>query len=431
MSCDCGAKRSLKDLYAGPGTLGQCNGRRPWLRGNAEEGCGEYLVPMTRGAINNYYSQILSLIALPEDPDDLERVISRYPNLKKIKRMEHVEVALEVGEEDVRQALSGYTNEEIWRAIESAREADDETPAGSSVQNPKEAEFELFTSAPRIGSDGLNSRLTGWRVPDGDWEGLDTTEAGFIREIVAISRLCVVTALYGFTRLEPASSPFDENFEEIDLQVRGQPLDKKITWLPAMEQFGEGFFLQVDPDWFTRKVDETGARIHFEKVEQRYLAWSQKQPDSRSPYPGHAYVFAHSLSHMLMEQISLDAGYPSTSLSERIYALSSPGAARTSKIGVLIYAAGSGSQGTLGGLLQQATRIPELVRRGLERIEVCGNDPICSTSPTPVANDDFSGFGASCHGCLFTAETSCEKRNMLLDRLSLYTLLRNAKPSGL
>lgn len=422
VSCDCGARRSLKDLYAGPGTLGQCSGRRPWLRGKTDEGCDEPLVPMTRGAINNYYSQILSLIALPEDPDEIEQIISRYPNLKKIKSKEHVEIVLDAGEEDVRQAFSAYTHDEIWSAIEVIRNSDNEAAASSSVQNPKEAEFDLFTSASEIGSNGLNSRLTGWRVPSAKWEGRDRTETGFIREIVAMSRLCVVTALYGFTRLEPASSPFDENFEEIDLQVRGQPLDQQINWLPAMEQFGEGFFLQIDPDWFARKLDETGARVHFDKVQKRYSDWRQKQPD-RSEYPGHAYVFAHSLSHMLMEQISLDAGYPSTSLSERIYALASPGAARISKIGVLIYAAGSGSQGTLGGLLQQATRLPELVRRGLERIEVCGNDPICSTSPTPIANDDFSGFGASCHGCLFAAETSCEKRNMLLDRLSLFSLL--------
>ncbi|MCF8879661.1 DUF1998 domain-containing protein [Hyphobacterium sp. SN044] len=424
--CDCGARRPLSELYAGAGTLGPCVGRRSWLEGKRDEGCDETLVPMTRGAINNYYSQILSLIALPEDPDDLEMVIAQYPRLKSAENVSEVAIALKFSEEDVRQAFSGYSHEEIWKAIQTVRAKEGaEAAASPIVQHPKEAEFELFASAPKIGSDGLNARLTGWRVPRPDWIGRDIIDTGFIRDIVAMSRLCVVTALYGFTRLEPANSPFDETFEEINLQVRGQPLDEQIRWLPAMEQFGEGFFLQIDPDWFSQKLDSTHARTHFEKVEQRYLVWKQKQPD-RSEYPGHAYVFAHSLSHMLMEQIALDAGYPSTSLSERIYALSSPGASRISKIGVLIYAAGSGSQGTLGGLLQLADRVPELVRRGLERIEICGNDPICSTSPTPIANDDFSGFGASCHGCLFTAETSCEKRNMLLDRKSLFALLNTA-----
>lgn len=189
-----------------------------------------------------------------------------------------------------------------------------------------------------------------------------------------------------------------------------------------MEQFGEGFFLRLNTEWFAQQLAEPVVAEEMAAVEVRYNAWRSKQP-SRSQYPGHAYLFAHSLSHMLMEQIALEAGYPSTSLSERIYALSTPASTKISKIGVLIYAAGSGSQGTLGGLLQQAPRISGLVQRGLERISVCGNDPICSTAPTPIANDDFSGFGAACHGCLFSAETSCEKRNMLLDRRSLISLL--------
>jgi hypothetical protein len=245
----------------------------------------------------------------------------------------------------------------------------------------------------------------------------------FIQDVVAISRLCVVSALYGFTRLEPAPSPFDENFEEITLKVRGQPLAEAVRWLPAMEQSGEGFFIHLDAEWFSRRLVNSPVAKAFSLVEERYEIWRSKQ-GTRSAYPGHAYVFAHSLSHMLMEQIALEAGYPSTSLSERIYAISPPASTTISKIGVLIYAAGGGSQGTLGGLLQQASQISGLVARGLERVAVCGNDPICSTAPTPIANDDFSGFGAACHGCLFSAETSCEKRNMLLDRRSLLELLK-------
>lgn len=423
VSCQCGARRSLKDLYASEQALGRCQGRRPWLRGAQSQPCDEFLKPMTRGAINNYYSQLLRLIALPEDPDKLQKVIEQFPVFRQIETFEEIGPALKFSEADVKQAVTAYSHEEIWAAIqENRRRAQSENVNTAAAPNPKEAEFELFTSGSEIGSTSLNARLTGHRLDRKAWQANEQNGSDFIQDVVAMSRICVVSALYGFTRLEPAPSPFDENFEEITLHVRGQPLADKVRWLPAMEQFGEGFFIRIDANWFSQKVSEPSVADSFSAVERRYDIWRSKQV-SRSPYPGHAYLFAHSLSHMLMEQIALEAGYPSTSLSERIYALSSPTSTKISKIGVLIYAAGSGSQGTLGGLLQQATRIGGLVQRGLGRISVCGNDPICSTAPTPIANDDFSGFGAACHGCLFSAETSCEKRNMLLDRTSLLSLL--------
>lgn len=423
ITCQCGARRSLKDLYASEQALGRCQGRRPWLRGAPAQACDEFLKPMTRGAINNYYSQLLRLIALPEDPDNLQQVIARFPVFRQIEAFEEIGPALKFSEADVKQAVSTYSHQEIWAAIqENKRRAQSENVNAAAAPNPKEAEFELFTSGSEIGSTSLNARLTGHRLGRSAWENSGQIGTEFIQEVVAMSRLCVVSALYGFTRLEPAPSPFDENFEEITLHVAGQPLADKVRWLPAMEQFGEGFFIRIDADWFSKTAEETPVAEMLAAVEERYEMWRTKQP-SRSHYPGHAYLFAHSLSHMLMEQIALEAGYPSTSLSERIYALSTPTSRKISKIGILIYAAGSGSQGTLGGLLQQATRIGGLVQRGLERISVCGNDPLCSTSPTPIANDDFSGFGAACHGCLFVAETSCEKRNMLLDRKSLLGML--------
>lgn len=421
--CQCGARRSLKDLYASEQALGRCQGRRPWLRGAPAQACDEFLKPMTRGAINNYYSQILRLIALPEDPDKLQQVIDQFPVFRKIETFEEIGPALKFSEADVKQAVSVYSHEEIWVAIqENRRLTQSESVNAAAAPNPKDAEFELFTSGSEIGNTSLNARLTGHRLNRSAWENRGGIETDFIQDVVAMSRLCVISTLYGFTRLEPAPSPFDENFEEITLHVSGQPLADKVRWLPAMEQFGEGFFIRIDSDWFSKVTEKTPVAVSLAAVEERYETWRSKQP-SRSHYPGHAYLFAHSLSHMLMEQITLEAGYPSTSLSERIYALSTPTSTRISKIGILIYAAGSGSQGTLGGLLQQAARIGGLVQRGLERILVCGNDPLCSTAPTPIANDDFSGFGAACHGCLFVAETSCEKRNMLLDRRSLLGML--------
>jgi hypothetical protein len=193
--------------------------------------------------------------------------------------------------------------------------------------------------------------------------------------------------------------------------------------VPAMEQFGEGLFFNFDIALIRERVKALGADNSLEDLKNRYDEWYQKDMLRRKPFPGHEYVFVHSLSHLLIEQISLDAGYPSTSLSERIYALQSDGSSKTSKLGLLLYAAGGGSQGTLGGLLEQANNIPLTIKRGIARNTVCGNDPICTSGSKSLTSDIDMINGAACHGCLFTAETSCERRNTLLDRQSLLKIL--------
>jgi hypothetical protein len=51
-----------------------------------------------------------------------------------------------------------------------------------------------------------------------------------------------------FTRIEPAPSPFDEIQEDITLEVKGQSLVEKVTWLPAMERFGDVACNTLDPE---------------------------------------------------------------------------------------------------------------------------------------------------------------------------------------
>ena len=46
-------------------------------------------------------------------------------------------------------------------------------------------------------------------------------------------------------------------------------------------------------------------------------------------------------------------------------------------------------------------------------------DPICSDHDPAAASDDRALHGAACHGCLLVAETSCEARNLFLDRALL------------
>lgn len=119
-----------------------------------------------------------------------------------------------------------------------------------------------------------------------------------------------------------------------------------------------------------------------------------------------------------MAEIALECGYPASAIKERIYALRDVDPAH-SRYGLLLYTASAGAHGTLGGLIALAPRIASIVGQALERLDICSNDPICADHQPAETADERALAGAACHGCLFVAETSCERRNQALDRALL------------
>jgi len=114
---------------------------------------------------------------------------------------------------------------------------------------------------------------------------------------------------------------------------------------------------------------------------------------------------------MLLTRISLDCGYPAAALRERIYALSDVG-----MYGILLHTGTSGSEGTLGGLVESGAASVSIFLRpsrkpGCAQTIRSAPSMIRAPSTTPMHL-----LGAACHGCLLIAETSCEQRNDWLDR---------------
>ena len=86
--------------------------------------------------------------------------------------------------------------------------------------------------------------------------------------------------------------------------------------------------------------------------------------------------------------------------------------------GILIYTASGDSEGTMGGLVRQATpgRLEVTLQKALNKAEWCSFDPVCIESPGQ--GTDNSNL-AACHGCALLPETSCESGNRLLDRATI------------
>ena len=122
----------------------------------------------------------------------------------------------------------------------------------------------------------------------------------------------------------------------------------------------------------------------------------------------------HTLAHALMGQLTLDCGYSSTALRERLYVRSGDRA----MAGLLIFTATTDDDGTLGGLQRQGDpeRIGRTVEAAVRSQAWCSSDPLC------IEDMMAPGDGltlAACHACVLAPETSCEEFNRFLDRALL------------
>jgi hypothetical protein len=187
---------------------------------------------------------------------------------------------------------------------------------------------------------------------------------------------------------------------------------KELDWVPAIENFGEGLFLGVSEQALNAWCQGDGVQQHSSKHSEACKLWNRDhglKPEDFT-WPGAPYLMLHSLSHLLITTAALECGYGASAIKERIYRFPGHG------YGILLYTSGSGSEGTLGGLVSLADRIEQLMAAALERGLLCSNDPFCSMHQPENDLEKRYSHGAACHGCLLIAETSCEQGNQFLDR---------------
>ena len=134
------------------------------------------------------------------------------------------------------------------------------------------------------------------------------------------------------------------------------------------------------------------------------------------------YVLLHTLSHLLIRQLSLECGYSGASIKERIY--STYPESDVKMAGILLYTSSSDSDGSLGGLVRKG--LPEsfemIFRNMLQEASWCSSDPICIESH--AQGYDSLNY-AACHACSLLPETSCEMRNCLLDRAAVVGTIKD------
>lgn len=397
--CACSAERAMsqaarRELQA----LGRCNGSRPWLGPGTREGCGMPSRLLIRSASNAYFPQLLSVISIPDAHESVDQVVVSLwdSHLSAVESMDQLEFVLRMPA--VAQQLREFQPDQVMAAINRLRDgsASDDRPV-------KEAEFEALSSADdELGSD----------VPEGDFyartlhrDAWDAPWMNAIDRVVLVHRLREVVAQVGFTRFEAAGPDIDG---ELAIDVQRAPLGLDISWLPAMENRGEGIFIQFRCDLIESWLSRDEVKRRDEQLQAGFNAWLEEHQGSKRKYPGLPYYLLHSLSHLLITAMSLECGYPASSIRERVYA-------RPGQYGLLIYTGSSDAEGTLGGLVQAGRRIRDHIQRALDAGRLCSNDPVCAFH-SPKEHDHQPLLGSACHGCVLISETCCEQHNDFLDR---------------
>ncbi len=406
----CKMRRQLSDATVPNGKiLGKCEGHRPWLLTNAQELCisestgkPEYNRLLVRSASNAYFSQVLNVISLPDSDAALQDAVnSIYDDF--LESSESIDdVKQERRKKKVAAAIGGFTDEAVWAEIQRRKSGE----IIKQYKSIKQVEIETLLSSPlEIGQD----------IPDSDFyargrslDNLKPKLLSCVQSIILVHRLKEVIAQIGFTRFEAIMPDIDG---DLDIPVRPASLDIDLTWVPAIENKGEGVFIAFRPDAIENWLKRDAVKKRGQKLERGLQIWRKQKgiAEDKAKFPGLPYIMLHSLSHLLIGAVSLECGYAASSIRERIYA-------GNSGYGILLYTGSTGSEGTLGGLVQVGNRIEYHLDVALEMGRLCSNDSVCAQHQPDAEQEDRFLHGAACHGCLLIAETSCERRNEFLDR---------------
>jgi hypothetical protein len=405
--CDCGKSKQLIIALEDKTALGWCRGRRPWLGGsNSEPNCRDpkgqptFNRLLNRSASNAWFPQVLSVISIPDEDEKLRGAIEKIwkDHLQYVESID--DLPGERKRSKVAAALEGYSNEAVWAEIERRRGGSSSAPS----KTIKQAEIETLLASPdEIGQDKIEGDFYArrWRPTpplDAIWNKID--------RVVLIHRLREVVSLVGFTRFEPATNDIDG---ELAIGVNRAALADEVRWVPAVENRGEGVFISFKSDeiraW--RKRSEVSTREL--DLAEGFKLWKKQYPSSKAQFVGAPYMMLHSLAHLLITQVSLECGYSSSAIRERVYA-------GDAGYGILLYTGTPDSEGTLGGLVEIGRKIDQHLRNAIELGRLCSNDPVCAQHSAKQMLEERFLLGAACHGCLLISETSCERFNQYLDR---------------
>lgn len=386
-----------------------CSGRQP-EHGTARPGCQRPARIIQRGAANLRLAELQSALTIPPTTTRLHRLLEMTSVMAVLTLISPTKAALIPAVSalvqnnqlpaSVLKELSSYSDDAIGAAIA-------DTLAGGTATSPRDLRFQeliALRNAARFGAPPQPSGTPGaphqFEVVLAEVRRIVLTSGRALR-VTPVNRLRVVLVQTGYRRMSPAGTPIDIAHT-----------DGAQRWYPGVELFGEGIYIDLDPG-----PPGAGPARHFPLDGPSTGAWMQEwrnlaaldplERDRRHP----VYVWWHIFAHRLINALSIDSGYSSTSIRERVLVDidDTSGAAGG---GILLYTVQPGGDGTLGGLVALVPQFERVLAAAFRNIDTCSNDPLCGEER--FASGKYNG--AACYSCALVSETSCEVRNLGLDR---------------
>jgi hypothetical protein len=406
-----------------------CPGDRPWLGEGANEPCNRPLMGALINQTNIYFPKTISAILLPDlqQKDDtvtqirneIEQDAGACGIARTLWNMNNRSGAVALVQNSLQQR--GFAREPAFveRALESLLAPTSILNSIGVAPNVPESDMLAFRRAEfNVIRTRVNDpdRIPNLRVIPSE---IPQDLARWLSKVHLVERLRETRVFYGFDRLEASAQPLAGMPESAMAQLfRTPPTEPQERWLPAIEVFGEGIYLELSEEriiqWQDSNRQWLQARLSDQFVTRLAEVFQTLPPLGAATRTwASRYLLVHTFAHILINQFVFECGYSTASLRERLYISTDTNAPMA---GILVYTAAGDSEGTLGGLVRlgRPERLSTVMRRALSRASWCSADPVCS--------ENLGGQGsrlanlAACHACALLPETSCETVNQGLDR---------------
>lgn len=424
---NCGAAASLRGAFD-PGKFEEldkktdfrynfrCAGKHPWKHKTESCKSTEYPKVLQRGSSSVYFPVTESSLVIPPYSSIVTNKIDESAAYAEYKAVIASYLSTPgIAAETIELLHNSQTQVYARRIAQETAISFDKVVGVLKRKNAAPDDGEYSTASVKYRAEEYEA-ITGETVIEAEdygefyREGVDISAYNlpFLKSISLIHKVREVQALVGFTRLKPVDSTDAPGSQAVIVPVK----EPDTKWYPAYDVRGEGIFIEFD----SSSINNWRSENQFLAERVAILNDNYKKSFIGENHPREItgkFLLLHTISHLLIKQLSFECGYGIASLKERIYC--SEATDGKEMAGILIYTACGDSEGTLGGLVRQgrSDTFPSIFNKAIENARTCSNDPVCSLSQGQ-GRDSLNL--AACYSCTLIPETSCEEFNCFLDR---------------